>query len=84
VRLRLLEKKSNSFYLQCIKKFSMVENLINLLKKEGLEVTLFGEVRPNPMDEMVHNAVNQMKNDKPEVIVCIGSGIPIDATRYEF
>jgi choline dehydrogenase len=64
-----------------LKELSMVKNLINMLKEEGLKVTLFGEVGPNPTDEMVHNAVNQMKKEKPEVIVCIGGGSPIDAAK---
>jgi alcohol dehydrogenase class IV len=64
-----------------LKELSMVKNLIDMLKEEGLKVTLFGEVGPNPTDEMVHNAVNQMKNDKPEVIVCIGGGSSIDTAK---
>jgi len=64
-----------------MKEFPMVKNLIEMLKNDGLRVTLFSEIGPNPTDGMVHEAVAQMEKDKPEVIVCIGGGSPIDTAK---
>ncbi|MBN2403144.1 MAG: iron-containing alcohol dehydrogenase [Spirochaetes bacterium] len=75
------KKRVIVFTDNALKEFPIVKNLISMLKGENLEVSFFGEIGPNPTDEMVHNAVKQMKNDKPEAIVCIGGGSPIDAAK---
>lgn len=64
-----------------MKDFPLVTNLVERLKNEGFTVSLFGEIGPNPVEEMVHNAVDFMKEVKPEVMVCIGGGSPIDAGK---
>lgn len=66
---------------QTLKELSMVKDLASMLKEEGLQVAVFGEIGPNPTDVMVHNAVEQMKQFQPEVIVAIGGGSPIDAAK---
>jgi len=64
-----------------MKDFPMVVNLIEMLKSDGLRVSLFSEIGPNPTDEMVSEAVAQMNREKPEVIACIGGGSPIDTAK---
>lgn len=64
-----------------LKNLAMVTNLVEMLKKEGLTVTLFGDIGPNPTDTMVDHAVARMKEDCPDLIVCIGGGSPIDAAK---
>jgi len=64
-----------------MKEFSIIKDTIKELEKQGLDVSMFGEIGPNPTEEMVHNAVEVMKNEKPEVIVCIGGGSPIDTGK---
>lgn len=64
-----------------MKEFPLIKNVVNKLKSEGLTVNVFGEIGPNPVEEMVHNAVAFMQEVKPEVMVCIGGGSPIDAAK---
>ena len=64
-----------------IKNFSMVKDLLVTLKSEGLSANLFGEIGPNPVEEMVHNAGDYMKKVKPDGIVCFGGGSPIDTGK---
>jgi len=64
-----------------MKDFPMVTGLVDTLKGEGLAVSLFGEIDPNPVEEMVHNAADFMKKVKPDVIVCIGGGSAIDTGK---
>lgn len=64
-----------------MKDLPIVKDTVNNLKNEGLTVNVFSEIGPNPIEEMVHNAVAFMKDIKPEVIVCIGGGSPIDAGK---
>lgn len=75
--------KSNVLIItdQVMKDFPMVINLVSKLQGEGFKVSLFGEIGPNPTEEMVHDTVDFMKEVKPEVIVCIGGGSPIDAGK---
>jgi alcohol dehydrogenase class IV len=64
-----------------MKDFPLIANVIDQLKAEGLNVSLFGEIGPNPVVEMVHNAVDYMNQEKPDIIVAIGGGSPIDAAK---
>lgn len=64
-----------------MKEFALIKDLISKLENEGLTVSLFGEIGPNPVAEMVHNAAAFMQEVKPEVMVCIGGGSPIDAGK---
>ncbi|MEL7654526.1 MAG: iron-containing alcohol dehydrogenase, partial [Bacillota bacterium] len=64
-----------------MKEFPLITNTMKDLENQGLKVSLFGEIGPNPTEEMVHNAVAVMNQEKPEVIVCIGGGSPIDTGK---
>jgi len=64
-----------------LKDFPLITGILNTLKGERLTVNLFGEIEPNPVEEMVHNAVDFMKKVKPDVIVCIGGGSPVDTGK---
>jgi len=64
-----------------LKDLPLVTNMVDRLKNEGLTVSLFGEIGPNPVEAMVHNAVAFMREVKPEIIVCIGGGSPIDTGK---
>ncbi|MFA7468142.1 MAG: iron-containing alcohol dehydrogenase, partial [Desulfotomaculaceae bacterium] len=59
----------------------LVTNMVDKLKNAGLNVSVFGDIGPNPVEEMVHNAVAFMQEVNPEVLVCIGGGSPIDAGK---
>ncbi len=64
-----------------MKDFALITDTVKRLKNEGFSVSLFSEIGPNPVEDMVHNAVELMKKEKPEVLVCIGGGSPIDTGK---
>jgi len=80
--IKALEKKRVIVFTdETMKKFEMVTGLVRMLEEKGLKVTLFGDIGPNPTDTMVDNAVARMKEDTPDLIVCIGGGSSIDAAK---
>ncbi|MCR3923093.1 MAG: iron-containing alcohol dehydrogenase [Firmicutes bacterium] len=64
-----------------MKEFPVIKNVLATLHDSGLTANLFSEIGPNPTEEMVHNAVAFMHEVKPEVLICIGGGSPIDAAK---
>jgi alcohol dehydrogenase class IV len=64
-----------------IKDLPMVKDLVDRLREDDLPVSLFGEIGPNPTDTMVHEAVSVMNDFKPDIIVCIGGGSPMDTAK---
>lgn len=64
-----------------LKDLPLVTNMVDKLKNDGFTVSIFSAVGPNPVEEMVHNAADFMRQTSPEVIVCIGGGSPIDVGK---
>ncbi|MGE5542752.1 MAG: iron-containing alcohol dehydrogenase family protein [Bacillota bacterium] len=64
-----------------IQRLPVVVNLIDRLKSQGFSVSVFADIGPNPTEKMVHDAVDFMRGERPEVIVGIGGGSPIDAGK---
>ena len=64
-----------------IKSLPFIADTVDLLKSEGIEVSLFSDVGSNPTVEMVDNAAAFMKEEKPDAIVCIGGGSSIDTGK---
>lgn len=64
-----------------ISKTPMVTDTIKRLEDEGIAVCLFNRIGANPTDEMVVDGVSVMKEFKPDVMVCIGGGSPIDCAK---
>ena len=52
-----------------------------ILKEAGLAVTHFEGVEPDPSVETVMKGAAAMREAKPDVIVAIGGGSPIDAAK---
>ena len=75
--------KSNVIVLtdQGMKDLPVVTDLISRLQNEGLTVHLFSNIAANPVEAMVHEAVDFMHQVKPDVIVAIGGGSPIDTAK---
>ena len=69
------------FTVSVMKDFPMITNVMNDLKSQGLQVCLFADIGPNPVVDMVHNAVDFMKKEEPDIIVAIGGGSPIDTAK---
>ena len=51
------------------------------IRAAGLALQLFTEVEPNPTDELVERAAEEMRAFKPDLIVCIGGGSTIDTGK---
>lgn len=64
-----------------LKGLPLFSNLATKLTSEGLFVRLFAEIDPNPVEATVHALVADMNEFKPEVLVCIGGGSPIDVGK---
>ena len=64
-----------------ISKTPMVEGPIEKMRSEGLEVLLFNQIGANPTEEMVTAGAEAMKEFKPDVIIAIGGGSPIDCAK---
>ena len=64
-----------------ISKTPMVQGPIEKMRSEGLEVLLFNEIGANPTEEMVVAGAEAMKEFKPDVIIAIGGGSPIDCAK---
>lgn len=59
----------------------MMKNLVKSLKEEGLTVHLFYDLESNPVTAAVDKAAEKMKEYKPDILLCIGGGSPIDAGK---
>lgn len=51
------------------------------LEKAGIATEVFAEVEPDPSVGMVSKGVEAMRRFKPDVIVALGGGSPIDAAK---
>ena len=51
------------------------------IRAAGLALWLFTDVEPNPTDELVERAAEEMRAFKPDLIVCIGGGSTIDTGK---
>ncbi len=64
-----------------LKDFDWVKNMVQKLRDGGFEVAFFGEIGPNPVTGLVEAARDVMLELKPDVIVALGGGSPIDAAK---
>jgi len=64
-----------------LKDLPLITNMTGKLNNEGFIVSIFSAIGPNPVEEMVHQAADFMRETNPEVIVCIGGGSPIDVGK---
>ncbi|WP_341779866.1 bifunctional acetaldehyde-CoA/alcohol dehydrogenase [Levilactobacillus sp. HBUAS70063] len=60
-----------------------VDTVLNELKRQpdGIEYSLFSDVEPDPTTDTVNRGVAQMRTFKPDTIVALGGGSPIDAAK---
>jgi len=62
-------------------KLPLITNTVENLKAAGLTVNVFSDIDPNPTEAMVATAVEYMNKVKPDIIVSIGGGSPLDAGK---
>lgn len=64
-----------------MKRFGFLDKVVENLKKAGMEVQLFEGVEPDPSVETVMKGAKAMQEFKPDWIVAMGGGSPIDAAK---
>ena len=64
-----------------MKKFGFLDKVVGLLKEAGMEVELFEGVEPDPSVETVMRGAEAMRKFRPDWIVAVGGGSPIDAAK---
>ncbi|PWC09622.1 bifunctional acetaldehyde-CoA/alcohol dehydrogenase [Brenneria roseae subsp. americana] len=58
-----------------------VDQVATVLKQQGLETEVFFEVEADPTLSIVRKGAEQMNSFKPDVIIALGGGSPMDAAK---
>ena len=58
-----------------------LQNVEQVLKDNGMEVKILEGIQPDPSVESVYEGAAMMREFNPDLIVSIGGGSPIDATK---
>ncbi|GAA4872565.1 bifunctional acetaldehyde-CoA/alcohol dehydrogenase [Ferrimonas pelagia] len=58
-----------------------VDNLIAILKSQGMEVVTFYDVEADPTLSVVEKGAEAMKSFQPDTIIALGGGSPMDAAK---
>ncbi len=68
---------------QSMVQFGYVDKILYYLRKrtQYVHAEIFAEVEPDPSFDTINRGVAQMKNFKPDVIIALGGGSPIDAAK---
>ncbi len=64
-----------------IKKYGTYENIVNSLKKEGVDVVELGGVKPNPVLSMVNKGIQTCRRENIDFILAVGGGSVIDSAK---
>ena len=62
-------------------KFGVTAKVTDLLEKEGIEYTLYSDIKPNPTIENVQNGVEAFKKAGADSIIAIGGGSSMDTAK---
>lgn len=62
-------------------KSGAADKIINIFKANKVEYEVFSEIKPDPPVQTVAEGVNKMRTFKPDVIIALGGGSSIDATK---
>lgn len=64
-----------------MKRFGFLDKVIKLLEEAKIESKVFSGVEPDPSVETVMRGAKEMEEFKPDWIISIGGGSPIDAAK---
>ena len=64
-----------------MRKTGFLQKLDDVLKDAGLKTFIYDGVEPDPSIERVYDGAKAMREFKPDVIVAIGGGSPMDAAK---
>ena len=84
--LEALKKLDGSRAMVCVgggsmKRFGFLDRVTAYLREAGMEVELIEGVEPDPSVETVMGGAEAMRKFRPDWIVAIGGGSPIDAAK---
>ena len=65
-----------------IKRIGLYDKVINELHNAGIEVFELSGIEPNPRIESVRNGAEMCKKHKIDVLLAVGGGSTIDATKF--
>ena len=68
---------------QSMVQLGYVDKILYYLRKrrDYVHAEIFSEVEPDPSFDTINRGVQQMRNFKPDVIIALGGGSPIDAAK---
>lgn len=66
---------------QSMRRTGFLQKLDDVLKETGLETYIYEGVEPDPSIDRVYDGAKKMSEFKPDVIVAIGGGSPMDAAK---
>ncbi len=55
--------------------------MVDCLKGEGIETTVFADVQPDPTDDNVIQGLDRLKRADCDIVVALGGGSPTDAAK---
>lgn len=64
-----------------VKKFGLLDKVVDVVKQTGAEVLEFGGIEPNPRVTSVRKAVEICKSEGVDFIIAVGGGSVIDCTK---
>lgn len=82
--LKSLKGRQRAFIVtggSSMKRTGFLQKLDGILKQNGLETRIYDGVEPDPSIERVYDGAKAMREFKPDVIVAIGGGSPMDAAK---
>ncbi len=59
----------------------VIDHVTKILKEENITYSIFSQVEPNPSIGTVIKGLIQIMKDKPDTIIALGGGSPIDAAK---
>lgn len=62
-------------------KLGYVEKIIKVLENIDIDIKVFFEVEPDPTLEIARKGAEEMRNFKPDTIIALGGGSPMDAAK---
>ncbi len=64
-----------------LKNLGLIDGLVSKLENDGIKVSVFSDVQPNPTIENVENAKNCYLENSCEAIIAFGGGSPMDCAK---
>ena len=64
-----------------LSRLPMINKIIEQAKSEGIDISLFSDVKPNPTEKNVNEGVKEYKNKHCDAVIAVGGGSALDAGK---